>query len=82
MENPEDIRKGYFPIVLEMEETLGPALGRLGGILTILSTNLRLVGGGIENFISEAKAVSEAAAAAIEAVAGSLLLWYGLVWAV
>ena len=67
MENPEDIKKGYFPIVMEMDENLGPFQGRLGGILTILSTNLRLVGGGIENFINEAKAVSAEAAAAITA---------------
>lgn len=56
MENPEEIVGGYFPITIETDELLGPELGRLGGILTILSTKLRLVGGGIEQFIADAKA--------------------------
>ena len=71
MEDPEDIKGGYFPIVLELDECLGPALGKLGGILTILSATLRLVGGGIEKFISDHKeaelAETNAAIAAVEA---------------
>ena len=67
MENPEDIINGYFPLVLEAEEALGPVLGRLGGTLRILATELRLVGGGIEVYINEAKAAAAAKLAAANA---------------
>ena len=67
LENPEDIVNGYFPFVLEAEEALGPVLGRLGGILTILATSLRLVGGGIEVYINEANAAAAAKVAAANA---------------
>ena len=71
MEDPQDIIKGYFPIVLEIDESLGPALGKMGGVLTILSATLRLVGGGIEKYISDHKAAelaeANAAIAAVEA---------------
>lgn len=65
MENPEDIVGGYFPLVIEAEEALGPVFGRLGGTLRILATELRLVGGGIEVFINEAKAAEAARKAAL-----------------
>jgi hypothetical protein len=69
MEDQEDIKGTHFPIVLEVDECLGPALGKLGGVLTILATKLRLVGGGIEKNISDIKDAKAAeAAAAIAAV--------------
>jgi hypothetical protein len=73
MENPNDIVKGYFPIVIEMDENLGPVLGRLGGVLEILSTKLKLVGGGIERYIVDAKNAAAAAKAAAKAEAAALL---------
>lgn len=69
MEHSQEIVRGYFPLVIETEESLAPALGRLNGVLTILSSTLRLVGGGIEKSIAEAKAAEATAAAEAAAAA-------------
>ena len=52
MEDKTDIVGGYFTLSIEVEEELMPVLARLDGILQILSTSIKLVGGGIENAIT------------------------------
>ena len=53
MEDKADIIGGYFILSIEVEEDLIPVLARLNGNLRILSTTIKLVGGGIDKAIEE-----------------------------
>lgn len=48
-----EIIGGYFTISLEVEEDLLQVLAEMDGFLTILSTNVKLVGGNIDRLIQE-----------------------------
>ena len=56
MEDKTDIVGGYFTLSIEVEEDLMPVLARLDGALTILSTTIKLVGGGIDKAIEDLNA--------------------------
>jgi hypothetical protein len=53
MEDKADIIGGYFTLSIEVEEELMPVLAELNGTLQILSTSVRLIGGGIDKAIED-----------------------------